>query len=795
MKQLFSLFIIAILSSVLIPLSTEGNTAVRAPEAVTPDLVWGEDVEMDDWIGDTEDGITYFDYLVSFRIRPAKFLASNGDNLSFVMDHFNFTLLVGDPVETYFFKWTNWGSIHDYWYHDYDPTSVGEMDWTLKIININDTENPITFDGTLTILNEFKVDDDTRTYYDVFEDEGFNIDLNGMVSREVEDYHIWFGYSDGALIVTELGHLLWNVTLKENISGFQRSIYIVMNDTYARQIELSINVYIKGVNDKPIIDGIIVKGGDEIFPETREYTWVEDGKNISEIRKAATINIPENWPHPVEIQVDWTEVETFKENMKFEVIPESDGSLEIYQVEEFIGTFRIGIPDGANQTIWAQLIISDNGVLTENINYGEERVNLSDEIWIRIEIIDVNEPPVILDVEIDKTEVFTNEDCTISIVGQDPEDDNLTAIWWLNDINIGHTDLTLSFHSTKEKWSLEQIKNGVESQEINVRFKITDGEYWTEEQNVLITVTLREEDKYTEPPTILEVKCSLETVKEGDSIQLIATGMDPDGDSLNYSWSLKDDPTRTWEGSTVTIDDLEPGGHVFKLTVSDGKRTVTDYLFVSVEKKEEGSSSNTGIIVMIIAIIVVVLIAIIVGGVLFMSKKKKGTKEEPSSSGEETTETQTGSDDIETEPQDENAVDSNSPDPQESQSTQQVTPQQPASSPQAAPPPSIAPQGQVPPQQPPEPVSAPQAPPTPQGQVPPQQPPVPVSAPQAPPAPQGQVPPQQPPVPVSAPQAPPAPQGQVPFQQPPQPVSAPQAAPPPPTAPQGQVPTPQKHQP
>ena len=73
------------------------------------------------------------------------------------MSHFNFSLMIGNPVETLYFQWTNWGTDRDYWYINYFPDSVGSIDWTLKILNLNDTGNAVTYNGTLTVYEKFEV--------------------------------------------------------------------------------------------------------------------------------------------------------------------------------------------------------------------------------------------------------------------------------------------------------------------------------------------------------------------------------------------------------------------------------------------------------------------------------------------------------------------------------------------------------------------------------------------------------------------------------------------------------------
>jgi len=628
MKRIAVVLLALILSGLLISIKPCSSSQSRSTEAVTPELIWDKDVVFSDGAGNHLDGITYVDWLVSYHIYPEKFLEANGNNISFIMSHFNFSLMIGNPVETLYFQWTNWGTDRDYWYINYFPDSVGSIDWTLKILNLNDTGNAVTYNGTLTVYEKFEVSEDFKDYYYVYEDTGFDIDLTNKISRDVKDYYIWWHYTDNILIVREIGFLKWNVSLKQNATDIQRSFEIILNDTYCAQIRLEIVVYIHGVNDRPEINGITVTGGCELTPEISEHTWIENGENVTETRRAVSLEIPERWPNPIEFNVNWTEIETYKENMMFNLTLESDKEVEIERMSGFIGTFRIRVLDGVKGTIWFKLKISDNGRVNERIDYGEENIPLSDEIWIRVDILERNDPPLISNVEIDRTSFFIDENITITLVGEDPEGDGLTAKWWINEVIQPNVNLSLETSFSIDYWRLEEIERGIMTKPVNIRFRISDGEYWTDEDHILLNISLKDEDLSVNPPEFVELKSSAQKIKEGETLTLVAAGIDSDKDELTYTWNLKDDPSINWTGKEITVTDLEPGGHVFEVTISDGKYSVKDYLYIQVEKKESAKSNNSGLIILLIIILVIIILIAIGGALLFFFVFKRSPKEE-----------------------------------------------------------------------------------------------------------------------------------------------------------------------
>ncbi|HLV02802.1 MAG TPA: OmpA family protein, partial [Acidobacteriota bacterium] len=167
--------------------------------------------------------------------------------------------------------------------------------------------------------------------------------------------------------------------------------------------------------------------------------------------------------------------------------------------------------------------------------------------------------------------VTEGDSVTLNAQASDPNDDPLTYSWTVNGQSI--TNNSPSFEFGTEGRSPGQYK---------VEVTVTDVDNMSASCEFTVTV----EERPNRPPTV-SLQVNPTEVFAGQTVTATATANDPDGDSLNYSWSV-DGQSRPGSGSQLTIDTsgMTGGSHSVSVTVNDGRGgTASDTQSFSVTEK------------------------------------------------------------------------------------------------------------------------------------------------------------------------------------------------------------------
>jgi hypothetical protein len=166
----------------------------------------------------------------------------------------------------------------------------------------------------------------------------------------------------------------------------------------------------------------------------------------------------------------------------------------------------------------------------------------------------------------------------------DPEGKPLSYLWQ----QLSGPQATLiDFNSAILKLTSPDVSN---DEQIELQLTVNDGKnnsIWTKVIHVV----------FVNQPPELSLSASSSSVNENESVTLTATASDPDGQTLSYLWEQVSGPNVSLGSSntatlTIKMPNVEVNSKlVFKVSVSDGSDTVSQYMNVIVVDKEGGTIS------------------------------------------------------------------------------------------------------------------------------------------------------------------------------------------------------------
>jgi len=174
----------------------------------------------------------------------------------------------------------------------------------------------------------------------------------------------------------------------------------------------------------------------------------------------------------------------------------------------------------------------------------------------------VNHPPVV-SCAADKTSVFAGSGDTVSITanGSDPDGDPITYTWMATGGNVNGT-------GAQVRWALGDAMPG----NYTATVRVDDGRGG----DASCSVNARVDPRPNRPPTV-SLSSDRDSVLVGERVHFTATGSDPDGDPLTYTWSTNGGML----SGAGTTDDLDttgvtPGTYTVTVRVEDGRGGAAD---------------------------------------------------------------------------------------------------------------------------------------------------------------------------------------------------------------------------
>ena len=141
--------------------------------------------------------------------------------------------------------------------------------------------------------------------------------------------------------------------------------------------------------------------------------------------------------------------------------------------------------------------------------------------------------------------------------------------------------------------------------------KVTDNEVGSHSFTVTWNVTVNNVNR---APTSVKIIAPVKnaTYKEGAKIACNAqAASDPDKDTLSYTWYMDGTQLPGGNVQSFTVTKVKPGKHTIKLTVSDGKTSVSDEVSITVKKKVvAGFIPGFEAVLIIVAMAAVVVVAL-----------------------------------------------------------------------------------------------------------------------------------------------------------------------------------------
>ncbi|MDI6786562.1 MAG: SMP-30/gluconolactonase/LRE family protein, partial [bacterium] len=190
-----------------------------------------------------------------------------------------------------------------------------------------------------------------------------------------------------------------------------------------------------------------------------------------------------------------------------------------------------------------------------------------------------NQPPRIISLTADPSIVSMGESSTITCIASDPEGDTLNYTWT-------KSEGTISGKGSQVIWNSPSV-----SGTYIVTCTVIDKKGGTYSTNIKLVVN--------QPPRIISLTADPSIVSMGESSTITCIASDPEGDTLNYTWT-KSEGTISGKGSQVIWNSpYDIGKYTITCTVYDNKNTADSKkkfitsakVVVQVKKKYYGPST------------------------------------------------------------------------------------------------------------------------------------------------------------------------------------------------------------
>jgi len=377
---------------------------------------------------------------------------------------------------------------------------------------------------------------DDLNLYDIFDDDDPEDENLSLSFSQVEGLDISIDQTSGEVNIT--GEEDWNGQVEAMFRAMDGSGYFA---------DHGITVTVIPVNDPPEALGRIPR---EIWSEGDVHHF-----NVSQYFTDVDGDVLYYYAEPEPNAFSFINAENDHRNPLFEIIPDDP---------MFYGYIQVAF----------------TAYDMDPTDYPDEA--LSANITAVFEVESVNSRPTVISYSPSASVITINETESINFSIDevtDPDSHYFKCSWVVDGfVEWGHQDLDFQYpidpsYTTAGTFNIKAVVMD------NLGGKAHNSPTWT-----LII------ENVNRPPTV-DLVIERTMVPYGNNITLNATGSDPDGDELTYSWyRLTGDNRTKWIGdgqSFVYEKDLASGRHRFRCEVSDGNDTVTsDWVVVTVDETE-----------------------------------------------------------------------------------------------------------------------------------------------------------------------------------------------------------------
>ncbi len=453
-----------------------------------------------------------------------------------------------------------------------DQSSIGSADIVLTVLKFNHAPE---VDTTPTVnMNE----DSTYNQLDlsdVFSDpDGDSLSFSSEPADPDNDHiNVNIGGSD----VTLIPDTNWNG---------EQDIVFNATDPGGKSVEATITVKVAAANDNPKIDHIfIINTQKQTVPNGITVTANEDEWfNFTMIASDVDMDF-EGDSLSWDINLDQAFPGLQNSNTQVDPLTSTKFNVSLYPTQDEVGDHSVTI----------KATDSNSG---------------SDSVTFKIKVQNVNDPPRVVSIEDEESNVYNivdpdtpiefnvkeNEYLNLTVLAEDddPEDEDYLK-YSTDSVYIeftGTSDNTIQFHPTASQ---------IDDSPYTVQLIVKDLNYESGHATIKVTV----ENKNERPEAAITAPEDGESFDEGEEITFDASdstpgGNDADyGDELTYVWTI-DDGKQLGTGEEVkkAIDD--PGEHTITLTVTDGgedgmnKLSASTSITIDIDEVSDGGDGDDG---------------------------------------------------------------------------------------------------------------------------------------------------------------------------------------------------------
>ncbi|MCU0799319.1 MAG: hypothetical protein MUC62_06565, partial [Candidatus Thermoplasmatota archaeon] len=404
----------------------------------------------------------------------------------------------------------------------------------------------------------------------------------------------------------------WVVTPPANFNGWAH-VNVTAEDTNEVATNNIFNLTVVAVNDKPVIEGIMV--GDVLkTPET----WNAGNTTVYDNKTAINLTVDED--ASIMLMVHATDIDS-----EITIAMTADAALYSLALTEYVNATNVTYTVPTNYTLTT--VANANGVFWAELNVTDGTLYVV--VWVQVIVDAVNDAPTATEAWEMTYARKTGEEINLTLSDiEDIDGDNVIVMWYIDGTVV-------------PDWSMIYFRYAwTTAGTYNVSAKITDGTETIDISYFLVIVTLANTG-----PTITLVQAlpkgmtDLDAinfllkgeVEEGTDVVLTCTASDVDGDILTYTWTNNVNPSWKATGANVIVPAsvLEVGkSYTFTCVVSDGSLLDSDTskAIKIVEKDEEEEVSLvilvTPCIILVVALGIPIVLVVIVIVLVKRSKKK-----------------------------------------------------------------------------------------------------------------------------------------------------------------------------